>query len=81
MRTIDRPSVLCVEPDAGARECLHGALADYDCSFAVNAYEALRALHSQPFDAYVLDYWMPDWSGPLLCREIRKHDPHAAGGS
>ena len=21
-------------------------------------------------------YWMPDWSGPLLCREIRKRDPN-----
>ena len=78
MKYIGRPSVLCVESDTSARECLDGALAKYDCVFAINAYEALKALHARPFDAYVLDYWMPDWSGPLLCREIRKHDPHAA---
>jgi DNA-binding response OmpR family regulator len=44
---------------------------------ACNAYEALRNFNARPFDAYVLDYWLPDWSGPSLCREIRKTDPNS----
>lgn len=71
-----RASILCVESDTLARERLAAFLTEYDCSFACTAYQALTQLHTRGFDAYVLDYWMPDWSGPLLCREIRKLDPH-----
>lgn len=76
MKQTLRASILCVESNAAARERLAGFLTDYDCSFACNAYEAIKQLHTRGFDAHVLDYWMPDWSGPLLCREIRKLDPH-----
>ena len=71
-----RASILCVESNALARERLAAFLTGYDCSFACTACEALRQLQARGFDAHVLDYWMPDWSGPLLCREIRKLDPH-----
>ena len=76
MKQTLRTSILCVESNAAARERLAVFLAEYDCSFACNAYEAIKQLHTRCFDAHVLDYWMPDWSGPLLCREIRKLDPH-----
>jgi DNA-binding response OmpR family regulator len=76
MEHASHAAILCVESNARSREGLQSALKEYDYAFAGNAYEALRALHTRPFDAYVLDYWMPDWSGPLLCREIRKRDPH-----
>jgi DNA-binding response OmpR family regulator len=37
----------------------------------------VRHVHRlEPFHGYVLDYWLPDWWGPALCREIRKLDPH-----
>ena len=72
-----RPSILCVESNASSRAILGGILADCDCSFASSANEALAHLKEGAFDAYVLDYFMPDWSGPLLCREIRKNDPHS----
>ena len=74
---IRRATVLCVETDPRMRERLEAMLPHCDCSFAGNAYEALRAVQAFAFDAYILDYWMPDWSGPLLCREIRKYDPHS----
>jgi DNA-binding NtrC family response regulator len=40
------------------------------------AREALRELNAGAFDACVLDYWIADWTGPALCRDIRKSDPH-----
>src|SRR5687768_5450016 len=70
-------AILCVQTDAAAREALVGMLNDYECITASNAYEALRNFNARPFDAYVLDYWLPDWSGPSLCREIRKGDPNS----
>ena len=76
--TEGRHSVLCVESSENSRHALQAMLHDYDCSFACDPYEALRHAHADPCDAYVLDYWMPEWSGPLLCREIRKRDPHCA---
>jgi len=72
-----RRAVLCVQTDQAARDVLAETLHGCDCVAACNAYEALRNLNARPFDAYVLDYWLPDWSGPSLCREIRKSDPNS----
>jgi DNA-binding response OmpR family regulator len=52
------------------------ALGDYRCVIALSGFEAICCLNAHVFDAYVLDYWLPDWSGISLCREIRKADPH-----
>ena len=69
--------VLVVDDDPEFRAFLEEVLSDHTLVFAGNAYEAIRHLNSASFHAYVLDYWLPDWSGPALCREIRKSDPHA----
>ncbi|MDB5867351.1 MAG: two component transcriptional regulator [Betaproteobacteria bacterium] len=69
-------SVLCVEDDPSARAVLSEVLAGHYATFASNAYEGIRALNSGVYDMYVLNYWLPDWSGVQLCREIRKIDPH-----
>jgi DNA-binding response OmpR family regulator len=71
-----RRSVLCVENEPEDRGLLEVVLADYEVTFARNAFEALRQLNVRSFDAYVVDYWLPDWNGPSLCREIRKIDAH-----
>ena len=42
---------------------------------AVNAFEALREINRRVFHAYVLEYWLPDWSAVQICRHIRKSDP------
>ena len=74
-----RRTVLCVESSEQSRRgrALAASLRDHaDCAFARHVHDVVEHLRSEAWDAYVLDYWMPDWSGPLLCREIRKRDPH-----
>ncbi|HEY0339020.1 MAG TPA: response regulator [Burkholderiales bacterium] len=69
-------SVLCVQPNSGNQQFLQPALADYRVVIVDKAFDAVRSIHSSVFDAYVVDYWLPDWNGAALCREIRKNDPH-----
>jgi DNA-binding response OmpR family regulator len=76
-RDIGRRSILYVDDDPETRALLTHVLSEYDVVFAANAFEALRNVNHRPFHGYILDYWLPDWSGPSLCREIRKIDPHA----
>jgi DNA-binding response OmpR family regulator len=74
--SLGRRSVLCVEDDPESRMLLAAILPDHTLVFALNAFEAIRCMNARAFHGYVLDYWLPDWSGPALCREIRKTDPH-----
>src|SRR4051794_18653296 len=75
--TVSHTAILCVEPDTESRTLLADLLTDYELIFAPTAFEALSNLNRRAFHAYVLEFWLPDWSGPSLCREIRKLDPHA----
>ena len=68
--------ILCAQPNPRFRANLVQALGDFQCVIALSGFEALCCLNAHVFDAYVLDYWLPDWSGLSLCREIRKADPH-----
>jgi len=70
-------SILVADDDEESQELLTEILADHRLVFARNAFEAIRNINAQAFDGYVLDYWLPDWSGVGVCREIRKVDPHA----
>ena len=72
-----RRSILCVDDNQRDRELLRAALCGFDVTFAHNAEEALRAFNSGAFDAYVLEFWLTDWVGHALCRELRKSDPNA----
>ena len=74
---LGRRSVLCVQPNADHQAALRLALARFELRLVPNALEAIRALNAGAFDAYVLDYWLPDWGGVSLCRQIRHGDPHA----
>ena len=67
--------ILCVGSDVRNRRILEQALAGCHTVFAVNGFEALRSVNRDAFHAYVLDYWLPDWSGLQVCRYIRKADP------
>jgi CheY-like chemotaxis protein len=69
-------SVLCVQPKHDSHESLRRALHDHEVAIVANGFEALRLFNMSAFDAYVPAYWLPDWSGTQLCREIRKNDPH-----
>ena len=45
-------------------------------TFAADGEEALVHMNADTFDAFVLDLWLPDYTGIPLCREIRDLDPH-----
>jgi DNA-binding response OmpR family regulator len=74
---VGKRSVLCVQPNADYHPALRLALSKYRTVLTLSALDAIRAFNAASFDAYVLDYWLPDWTGAGLCREIRKSDPHA----
>jgi DNA-binding response OmpR family regulator len=33
-------------------------------------------MHASAFDLYIVEFWLADWAGVSLCRDIRKADPH-----
>jgi DNA-binding response OmpR family regulator len=70
-------TVLCVQPAREHRAALKVGLAGYRVTAVETGLDAVRAFNAGSFDAYVLDYWLADWSGLSLCRQIRKGDPHA----
>jgi len=85
-RTTSRPggppllagrSVLCVLPNERLACVVRDALAPATLSFASDGGAALAAMYRTAFEAYVLDYWLPDWTGVSLCRDIRKNDASA----
>jgi DNA-binding NtrC family response regulator len=71
------PTVLCVQAKLKNQQFLRQALDGYRLVMAGTAFEAIRCHNHSVFDAYIVDYWLPDWSGSALCREIRKTDPHS----
>jgi DNA-binding NtrC family response regulator len=68
--------LLCVQPKLNSQQFLGHALEGYRLLMVGSAFEAIRCNNHSVFDAYIVDYWLPDWAGPALCREIRKSDPH-----
>lgn len=76
MADIEEGRILVVDADAGEGEVVRQALPNAAVTVAPNGYQALARINLQAFDLYVLDYWLPDWSGPALCRYIRARDPH-----
>jgi DNA-binding response OmpR family regulator len=69
-------AVLCVQPKLNNQQFLRQALDHYRLIIVDTAFEAIRCNNHSVFDAYIVDYWLSDWSGTALCREIRKSDPH-----
>jgi DNA-binding response OmpR family regulator len=68
--------ILCVDDDTESTEVLREILCDYTLTCAATAFEAIRAINTRFFHAYILDYWLPDWTGVQLSRAIRETDPH-----
>jgi two-component system response regulator PilR (NtrC family)/two-component system KDP operon response regulator KdpE len=73
---LTRRAILCIEKDEARRAVLSDALSGYELVFTANAFETIRSMNTRAFDGYVVDFWLPDWSGPQLCRAIRDLDPH-----
>jgi len=73
-RNLDDCVVLCAQPDETLRDVLLAALGSARVVPARTGLEALGAIDEAHFNLYVLDSWLPDWSGLGLCRHIRKRD-------
>ena len=74
--SVPRRAILCCEKDPTTRTLLTDTLSEYELVFTAGAFDTIREMHARAFDAYIIDYWLPDWSGPQLCRAIREVDPH-----
>jgi DNA-binding response OmpR family regulator len=68
--------VLCASGFEEVHNMLRSALGPHRLVIADTGDEALRTAHSGIFDAYLIDYSLPDWSGVQMCRQIRSEDPH-----
>lgn len=66
--------ILCVEDNDDQCELVAAMLSDYQVIAARNASQGLLLAHQELFDLYLLDNWLPDFSGAELCRKIRKFD-------
>jgi DNA-binding response OmpR family regulator len=68
--------VLCVT-SAQSRSIIEPAMVGFRRVYVENASEAIRTANAAVFDAYVIDYWVPEWTGVQLCRHIREIDLNA----
>jgi DNA-binding response OmpR family regulator len=69
-------TILCVEDYEPTRGVMAASLRTLCPVFARDGEQALAKIKSGAYDAYVVDQWLPDYSGVLLCRDIRRLDPH-----
>ncbi|MGB5487199.1 MAG: response regulator, partial [Lysobacterales bacterium] len=69
-------SVLVVDDESAIREMIRFALgkSDMTVNCAENGKEALEKINERPPDIILLDWMMPNMSGPELTRRLRK-DP------
>src|SRR6266436_4970657 len=68
--------ILCTEDDADTRDLIALTLRGYNCEVvtAASSAESLHLAHTQHFDLYLLDNWLPSSSGIELCMELRRFD-------
>lgn len=75
--TANKGRILCTEDDADTREVLRLLLElqGFEVICAENAKHAIGLARSSSFDLYVLDHWLPDIAGDVLCTKLREFDP------
>jgi DNA-binding response OmpR family regulator len=68
--------ILSTEDDADTRDLIVLMLNANNCDVVTSpsSTESLHLARSQRFDLYLLDYWMPGYSGIELCKELRRFD-------
>ena len=76
MPKIDTPRVLYIEDHDDTRELVTLVLEQksYEVVTGSTIKSGVDLAHSQDFDLYLLDSWLPDGSGLDLCRQIREFD-------
>jgi DNA-binding response OmpR family regulator len=70
------PHILFVDDNPDICELVQAVLqnAGFRVSLSDSNAGALQLAASEHFDALLLDYWMPDFTGIELCRRIRAFD-------
>lgn len=68
--------VLLVEDHADTRELVCFLLGGHNCDVVAVEHpdEALALARSQTFDLYMIDNWLPEYSGVVLCKKLRQFD-------
>jgi DNA-binding response OmpR family regulator len=68
--------ILCTEDDADTREILRLLLElhGFEVTCAENSVQAISFARAEKFDLYLLDNWMPEVAGDLLCQKLREFD-------
>jgi len=76
MPIIKSPRVLYIEDHDDTRELVTLVLEQksYEVVTGSTIQSGVDLAHSQNFDLYLLDSWLPDGSGLDLCRQIREFD-------
>jgi CheY-like chemotaxis protein len=70
------PRILCVEDHADTRELVIFLLGGHGCDVVAvgDPKEALELARRETFDLYLIDNWLPEYSGITLCRKLRSFD-------
>jgi DNA-binding response OmpR family regulator len=68
--------ILCTEDDADTRDLIRLLLEldGFEVICAENAAQAISFARTRKFDLYLLDNWMPELAGDILCRKLREFD-------
>jgi len=76
MPIMNSPRVLYIEDHDDTRELVTLVLEQksYEVVTGSTIQSGVDLAHSQNFDLYLLDSWLPDGSGLDLCRQIREFD-------
>ena len=76
LKMMNTPRVLYIEDHDDTRELVTLVLEQksYEVVTGTTIKNGVDLAHSQDFDLYLLDSWLPDGSGLDLCRQIREFD-------
>ena len=68
--------ILCTEDDADTRELIDLVLTQsgYEVVCSASTVQAIELARTQKFDLYLVDNWMPGFSGTQLTEELRQFD-------
>ena len=69
--------ILCTEDDADTLEVLRVLLEfhGFEVRCAKDSAQALSLARAEKFNLYLLDSWLPEGPGDVLCRKLRELDP------
>lgn len=76
VNTSHKHRILCTEDDADTRELLRLLLElqGFEVACAEDSAQAIGLAKAEKFDLYLLDNWLPQMTGDLLCQKLREFD-------